>query len=161
MASRAPLIIAGGGLAGALAALVLAERRPELPILLLESGASFGGNHTWSFFDSDVPAGMAALAGALRPVRWERHRVRFEQRERVLPLAYNAVSAPALDTLVRARLAPSCWRLGTHSGQRRSTSSRFGASGLAARSSRPTRALTPVRSFSTPCRLLTTETSMY
>ena len=112
MASRAPLIIAGGGLTGALAALVLAERRPELPILLLESGASFGGNHTWSFFDSDVPAGMAALAAALRPVRWERHRVRFEQRERVLPLAYNAVSAPALDRLVRARLAPSCWRLG-------------------------------------------------
>ena len=55
MAANPPLIIVGGGLAGCLAALCLAQRRPDIPLLLLESGASFGGNHTWSFFDSDVP----------------------------------------------------------------------------------------------------------
>ena len=32
MASQAPLIIVGGGLAGSLAALMLAERRPDLPL---------------------------------------------------------------------------------------------------------------------------------
>ena len=59
MAPTAPLVIVGGGLAGSLAALFMAERRPEIPVLLLEGGESFGGNHTWSFFDSDIPKARA------------------------------------------------------------------------------------------------------
>ena len=110
MALQAPLIIVGGGLAGSLAALVLAERRPELPVLLLEAGEAFGGNHTWSFFDSDVPPGMKALVAALQPVTWPRHKVRFPARERVLPVAYNSVTAPSLDRLVRSRLRPEAFR---------------------------------------------------
>ncbi len=113
MAAQSPLIIVGGGLAGSLAALALAQRRPELPVLLLENGETFGGNHTWSFFDSDVPEAARKLIAALKPVRWPRHRVRFPTRERVLPMAYNAIGAPALDALVRERLAPASWRLGT------------------------------------------------
>ncbi len=112
MASSAPLVIVGGGLAGSLAALLIAGRRPEVPLLLLEAGKSFGGNHTWSFFDSDIPEGARDLITALQPVRWPRHRVRFASRERVLPMAYNAIGAPALDALVRERLAPGSWRLG-------------------------------------------------
>lgn len=112
MAVSAPLIIVGGGLAGSLAALMLAGRRPDLPLLLLEAGDSFGGNHTWSFFDSDVPEGARALIAALGPVRWPRHRVCFDIRERVLPMAYNAIGAPALDALVRERLPAHSWRLG-------------------------------------------------
>ncbi len=111
MASAAPLVIVGGGLAGSLAALALAERRPDVPVLLLESGSSFGGNHTWSFFDSDVPPAAQRLIAALNPVRWPRHRVRFPGRERELAMAYNAVSAPALDALVKARLPAESWRL--------------------------------------------------
>ena len=112
MAAAAPLVIVGGGLAGSLAALALADRRPDVPVLLLEAGTSFGGNHTWSFFDSDVPPGMAALMAQMQPVRWPRHAVRFPSRERTLPFAYNAVGAPALDALVRRRLQPDGWRLG-------------------------------------------------
>ena len=48
------LIIAGGGLAGSLLALAMAERRPDVPLMLIEAGETFGGNHLWSFFDSDV-----------------------------------------------------------------------------------------------------------
>lgn len=112
MERQAPLIIVGGGLAGCLAALALAERRGDLPLLLLDSGERFGGNHTWSFFDSDVPAAMQGIVAALNPVRWKRHRVRFTTRERVLDMPYNAVEAPALDALVRARLPEGSWRLG-------------------------------------------------
>lgn len=111
MAANPPLIIVGGGLAGCLAALCLAQRRPDFPLLLLESGASFGGNHTWSFFDSDVPPAAQNLIAALNPVRWPRHRVRFPTRERELAMAYNSVDAPALDALVRARLSQGSWRL--------------------------------------------------
>lgn len=112
MALQAPLIIVGGGLAGSLAALALAERRPELQVLLLEAGETFGGNHTWSFFDSDVPQGMLPLVAALQPVTWPRHKVRFPARERVLPVAYNSVAAPSLDRLVRGRLRPESVRTG-------------------------------------------------
>jgi lycopene beta-cyclase len=112
MAAAGPLVIVGGGLAGSLAALALAERRRDVPIVLLESDSSFGGNHTWSYFDIDVPPAMAALVAALHPVRWPHHIVRFPARERTLPFAYNAVGAPALDALVRDRLPPGSWRLG-------------------------------------------------
>ncbi len=112
MQSQAPLIIVGGGLAGSLAALLLAERRPEVRVLLLEAGDSFGGNHTWSFFDSDIAPGTKALIEALRPLRWPRHRVRFPGHERMLDMAYNAVGAPALDALMRSRMPPGTWRLG-------------------------------------------------
>jgi lycopene beta-cyclase len=107
------LVIVGGGLAGCLAALCLAERRPDIPVLLLESGPGFGGNHTWSFFDSDVPPAARALVAALNPVRWPRHRVRFPGRERELAVSYNAFSAPALDALIKARLPVGSWRLNT------------------------------------------------
>ncbi|MBC7324102.1 MAG: NAD(P)-binding protein, partial [Moorella sp. (in: Bacteria)] len=39
------MVIVGGGLAGALAALRLTQRRPDIPLLLLESGDRFGGDH--------------------------------------------------------------------------------------------------------------------
>ena len=112
MSSAHPLVIVGGGLAGALAALRLAERHPDLPLLLVESGEAIGGNHTWSFFDSDVPARSQDLVAALQPVRWPRHRVHFPGRTREFAMAYNSIAAPALDALVRDRLAGKV-RLGT------------------------------------------------
>ena len=48
------LVIAGGGLAGGLIALALAELRPELDVRIVETNERFGGNHIWSFFDSDI-----------------------------------------------------------------------------------------------------------
>ena len=111
MAANPPLIIVGGGLAGCLAALCLAQRRPDIPLLLLESGDSFGGNHTWSFFDSDIPPAARDLIAALKPVRWPRHRVRFPGRERELAMANNSVDSSALDALVKAQLPEGSWRL--------------------------------------------------
>ena len=105
-----PLIIVGGGLAGSLAALALAQARPELPLLLLEAGGNFGGNHTWSFFDGDVPSAGKPWLDALQPWRNHRHRVRFGQRERVIEQGYYSIESHHLDTLVRARLAPQQWR---------------------------------------------------
>lgn len=105
-----PVIIVGGGLAGALAALTMARVRPEIPVLLLEAGSRIGGNHTWSFFDSDVPLGGADWVRALRPARWPSYRVAFPGHERRIVQGYNAVSSSSLDALVREQLAPGRWR---------------------------------------------------
>lgn len=82
-----------------------------MPVLLLEGGESFGGNHTWSLFDSDIPPGTESLVTALEPTRWQRHRARFPGRDRHLDMAYNSVAASALDALVSKRLSAAQCRL--------------------------------------------------
>jgi lycopene beta-cyclase len=107
-----PLVIAGGGLAGCLAALALAERRPDVPLLLLEQEESFGGNHTWSFFDSDVAEEDRWLVEPLVASRWPAHEISFPARRRKIGIGYNSVTSASLDRYVRARLRPDQYRLG-------------------------------------------------
>jgi lycopene beta-cyclase len=106
------LIIAGGGLAGCLAALALAKRRPEVPFLLVEQGASFGGNHIWSFFDGDVALEDRWLVEPLVTRHWPDHEVRFPARTRTLGFGYNSIRSAGLDLAVRAALPPERYRLG-------------------------------------------------
>jgi len=105
------ILIAGGGLAGSLAALALAERRPDLSILLVEAGERIGGNHIWSFFDTDVAEADRWILEPLRPLRWRDHEVRFPRRSRRLGIGYNSVRSADLDAAVRARLHPHRLRL--------------------------------------------------
>ncbi|MEO6580763.1 MAG: lycopene beta-cyclase CrtY [Sphingomicrobium sp.] len=114
MRSPEPLIIVGGGLAGSLTALGIAERRPEQPLLLIEAGSSFGGNHTWSYFDEDVTGEERKLVEAMKPVRWPSHSVCFPKRKRELRFGYNSVHSENLDALVNRRLAPEQRRLKTN-----------------------------------------------
>jgi len=107
-----PLVIVGGGLAGSLAALALTERRPELPLLLLEAGERFGGTHVWSFFDTDLGEPERGLIAPMVTRRWSDHEVRFPARERVLALGYNSVRSADLDARVRAALPSDRYRLG-------------------------------------------------
>ena len=110
--ARDPLIIAGGGLAGSLAALALARDRPDVDFLLLEGGDRFGGNHTWSFFDADLDDEARTLVDSMVARRWSSHEVRFPRRRRILPTGYNSVSSDRLDAALRAALPPGRFRLG-------------------------------------------------
>ena len=112
MNSNNPLIIVGGGLAGSLAALAIAEARPDVPLLLVEAEPRFGGNHVWSYFDGDVEGDELALVKAMKPIHWPSHTVRFPGRDRALGFGYNSVQSDDLDALVRERLAPTQWKLG-------------------------------------------------
>ena len=106
------LLIVGGGLAGSLAALALARARPDVPYLLLEAGEHFGGNHIWSFFDTDLDEPERALVLPMVARRWADHDVRFPQRRRTLPIGYNSVRSADLDARIRAELPPQRFRTG-------------------------------------------------
>ncbi len=110
-ASNPRLIIAGGGLAGCLAALALAERRPDIDFLVVEEGEQFGGNHVWSFFDADVAGPDRWLIEPLVGRRWADHEVRFPNRLRTLGFGYNSVKSADLDSRMRSALAPERYRL--------------------------------------------------
>ena len=112
MSGERPLVIAGGGLAGCLTALALAKLRPELPILLVEQELRFGGNHVWSFFDSDVAPGDRWLVDPFVAARWDSYDVRFPERARTLATGYNSSRSELLDPLVHERLPASRYRLG-------------------------------------------------
>ena len=105
------LVIAGGGLAGALAALAMAQRRPDVSILLLERGANFGGNHIWSFFDPDVLAADRWLIEPLIVARWDAYDITFPGRRRTLPTGYRSIRSEQLDHFVRQKLTPDQYRL--------------------------------------------------
>jgi lycopene beta-cyclase len=107
-----PLVIAGGGLAGCLAALALAALRPRQNVLLVEQEEQFGGNHVWSFFDDDIEAEHRWLVAPLVARRWESHEVHFPRRSRTLGFGYNSIRSSALDALVRSALRPEQYRLG-------------------------------------------------
>lgn len=97
------IAIVGGGLAGGLAALALARRRPDLDVRLIEPGA-IGGNHIWSFFDEDVAPGDRWLVDPLIQYRWNDYDVAFPAYRRTVPMAYNSITGEALAEAVAAVL---------------------------------------------------------
>ena len=112
MSEGQQLVIAGGGLAGCLAALAFATGRPDVRLLLLEQGGSFGGNHIWSFFEDDVAEDDRWLVEPMIAGRWPGYEVRFPARRRSLPTGYNSLRSDWLDQQVRERLRPDQYRLG-------------------------------------------------
>ncbi|MFL5305658.1 MAG: lycopene beta-cyclase CrtY [Polyangia bacterium] len=100
---RFDCVIAGGGLAGGLVALALAARRLGSRVALVEADDRLGGNHTWSFHDSDV---SDADRGWLEPVvahRWSRHAVRFPGQSHELAAGYATITSSHFDAVVQAR----------------------------------------------------------
>ena len=83
------IAIVGGGLAGGLTALALAGRRPDVDLMVIDSGPSFGGNHTWSFFDSDVTADAKWLVDQIEHTHWPDHEIHFPARHRQIAIGYN------------------------------------------------------------------------
>jgi lycopene beta-cyclase len=106
------LIVAGGGLAGCLTALVLAEKRPEVPLLLVEGAERLGGNHIWSFFRSDVAEEDWWLVEPLISASWDGYEVRFPRHTRRLSQSYHSIRSEQLDEVVRKRLGMARLRLG-------------------------------------------------
>ena len=100
---KCDIAIVGGGLAGGLAALALAAKRPDLDVRLVEPGP-VGGNHIWSFFDSDIAKKDRWLVAPLVRHLWPRYDVRFPSHERRLRMGYKSITGEALAEAVAAAL---------------------------------------------------------
>ena len=98
------LAIIGGGLAGGLIALALRRQRPELELLLIESGETFGGNHIWSYFSTDVAPEHRWLTAPLVTHGWSGHEVRFPGHNRTLPDIYYSIESDRFDQVIREQL---------------------------------------------------------
>lgn len=96
------LIILGGGLAGGLIALALAQRRPEVAVTIVEAGDKLGGNHLWSFFVSDIDVANRALVEPLIVHHWPAYDVRFPGHARTIEQPYRSITSQRFDQIVRA-----------------------------------------------------------
>ncbi|WP_411339473.1 lycopene beta-cyclase CrtY [Sphingopyxis sp. J-6] len=100
---KCDIAIVGGGLAGGLAALALAAKRPDLDVRLVEPGP-IGGNHVWSFFDSDIAKKDRWLVAPLVRYHWEKYGVGFPAHRRTLRMGYKSITGEALAEAVAAAL---------------------------------------------------------
>lgn len=98
------LAIAGGGLAGGLIALALNKLRPELDITLIEAEEYFGGNHIWSFFESDVEPAHRWLLDSMISKSWDSYDVHFPHYNRSLGNPYFSIESKNLDRSLRKKL---------------------------------------------------------
>ncbi|MBK9432787.1 MAG: lycopene beta-cyclase CrtY [Sphingomonadales bacterium] len=101
---KCDIAIVGGGLAGGLIALALARLRPELKLVLIDQDKSFGGNHIWSFFASDIAPEHRWLTAPLVTYGWSGYEVHFPAHSRSIDNIYYTIESERLDWLLRNNL---------------------------------------------------------
>jgi lycopene beta-cyclase len=98
------LAIVGGGLAGGLIAYALARLRPEARVLLVDGGEQLGGNHVWSFFESDIAPDDRPLIVPFVAHWWDGYDVAFPGHHRRLDARYHSITSERFDAVLRKRL---------------------------------------------------------
>ncbi len=101
------VIFAGGGLAGTLSAYRLRQAKPRLRLLLLEQSGRLGGNHTWSFHDTDIAPEARVWVAPFVARSWNRQQVRFPKYTRMLQSGYNTIFSEGLHDAAFALLRNS------------------------------------------------------
>ncbi|MDJ0979804.1 MAG: lycopene beta-cyclase CrtY [Erythrobacter sp.] len=87
-------VIVGGGLSGGLAALALYKARPDFRLAVIEAGKTLGGNHRWSWFDSDLDDRGRALLEPIRKTAWTKgYDVSFPNLKRTLHTGYTSMAS--------------------------------------------------------------------
>jgi lycopene beta-cyclase len=109
---RDGILIAGGGLAGALAALAMARHRPDVPLLIVEEAETFGGAGTRAFSDAELGEDGAGLIGPERIARWPGIYLSFPGLNRNLRLDWSSLGGGDLHRAVVETLDPKQYRLG-------------------------------------------------
>jgi lycopene beta-cyclase len=110
---RNGILIAGGGLAGSLAALAMARHRPDIPLLIVEERETFGGDSYRGFADAEFGQDGAELIGPLAIDRWPGFYAAFSGFSRKLNIEQGGFGAEDVHRAMIATLAPKNYRLGT------------------------------------------------
>jgi lycopene beta-cyclase len=110
---RDGILIAGGGLAGSLAALAMARHRPEVPLLIVEERETFGGEGLRCFSKDELGDDGADLIGPLAIDRWPGFYVAFPGFSRKLKAEMASFGAEDIHRAVIQALKPASYRLGT------------------------------------------------
>ncbi len=110
---RDGILIAGGGLAGCLAALAMARFRPEVPVLIVEERETFGGEGYCLFADAELDDDGRDLLGPVIVDRWPGYYVAFPGFSRKLKAEQSGFGAADLHSEMVAALKPKQYRLGT------------------------------------------------
>lgn len=98
------VVIAGGGLAGSLAAWRLVSTRRDVRVRLIERGPTLGGNHTWSFHDTDLAGPARDWLDRLVVARWPEHSVRFPGHSRTIAGPYASITSTRLHDVIAPAL---------------------------------------------------------
>lgn len=106
------VLLVGGGLSAGLIALALARHRPDARVAIVESGERFGGNHTWSSFETDLSPEGQALADPLIAHRWPHYGIRFPHVRRQFAVGYQSAVSSRLHDALSATLPPGRRLLG-------------------------------------------------
>lgn len=101
-AVRADVVLVGGGLANSLIAHRLRAARPDIAIVILEAGDRLGGNHTWSFHETDLTAAQVAWMQPFVQHRWPGYAVRFPRLSRDVPIPYRSMTSERLHAVLSA-----------------------------------------------------------
>ncbi len=111
---RQGVLIAGGGVAGCLAALALVRLRPDVPVLIVEEEERFGGDRRRLIFGAELDgADEHALIGALDGALWPGFHAVFPGSSRNLKTSLMTFGPDALHMAMTANLQPDHYRLGT------------------------------------------------
>lgn len=99
------IAIVGGGLAGGLIALAIHQENPGISLRVIEAGEALGGNHRWSWFDTDLNEAGEALMAPFRKMRWDDgYEVRFPAHRRALMAGYVSLDSADFDAALKREL---------------------------------------------------------
>ena len=110
---RDGLLIAGGGIAGCLAALAMARFRPEVPLLIVEEDGHFGGGDYQLLFDAEIDAGARPLLAPIVRHHWSGFYVAFPDLSRKLRIPLSGFGGDAIHRAMIEALRPDQYRLRT------------------------------------------------
>lgn len=98
------IVLVGGGLANGLIALALLETHPKLRLALVERDARIGGEHTWSFHESDLKPSILKRLSPLVSKTWCGYDIRFPEYIRSFESKYHSILSPKFNQVLTERL---------------------------------------------------------
>ncbi|WP_129791988.1 lycopene cyclase family protein [Sphingosinicella sp. CPCC 101087] len=110
---REGVLIAGGGVAGCLAALAMARLRPEVPLTIVEESDRFGGDGFHHLFEAELEEAERTIAADLIEQSWPGFYVAFPDVRRNLKAPLGGFEAAVLHQAMLETLRPDQYRLGT------------------------------------------------